>query len=76
MKCLESAKNNDFTQYFSSLMLNLDAPNKSVTLDSANRIYVQNKFKLLDSFKKVLNEKFKGQFESVDFNQAADAVKV
>lgn len=73
---LDLTKDNDIAQYFSSLMSDINAPNKSVTLDAANRIYVQNKFELLDSFKKVLNEKFNGQFESVDFSNTTVAAQV
>uniref|UniRef100_A0A914C8G6 Serpin domain-containing protein n=1 Tax=Acrobeloides nanus TaxID=290746 RepID=A0A914C8G6_9BILA len=70
-----SASNEDIRKHFSSLMAELNAPNKTYALDSANRIYVNNKFELLDTYKKILTESFEGQFENIDFSNASESAK-
>ena len=58
-------------------MAQLNLQNKSYELDAANRIYVQENFQLLQSYKHILTNKFQGQFENIDFsnNKAAAQVK-
>uniref|UniRef100_A0A914C8X6 Serpin domain-containing protein n=1 Tax=Acrobeloides nanus TaxID=290746 RepID=A0A914C8X6_9BILA len=70
-----SASNEDIRKHFSSLMAELNAPNKTYALDSANRIYVNNKFELLDTYKQILTESFEGKFENIDFSKAPEAAQ-
>uniref|UniRef100_A0A914D8G7 Serpin domain-containing protein n=1 Tax=Acrobeloides nanus TaxID=290746 RepID=A0A914D8G7_9BILA len=63
--------------YFSTIMTQLNLQNKSYELDAANRIYVQESFQLLQSYKQTLTNKFQGQFENIDFsNSIAAAQKI
>ncbi|KAI1690878.1 serpin (serine protease inhibitor) domain-containing protein [Ditylenchus destructor] len=56
-------------KYFGALMSKIYTENKSYTLETANRIYVQAGFSILDSYKQLLNAHYRGQFESVDFSR-------
>lgn len=62
--------------YFSGVMDELNRGNKSYELDSANKIYVQKKFQLLESYKDVLTKKFQGKFENIDFGDSEAAARV
>ena len=57
-------------------MTQLNLQNKSYELDSANRIYVQKNFQLLQSYKQILTNKFQGQFENIDFSNSEAAAQV
>uniref|UniRef100_A0A914DC82 Serpin domain-containing protein n=1 Tax=Acrobeloides nanus TaxID=290746 RepID=A0A914DC82_9BILA len=70
------ATNNEILDYFSSVMTQLNLRNKSYELDSANRIYVQEKFQLLQNYKQILTDKFQGQFENIDFINSGAAAQV
>ena len=70
------ASNSEILDYFSSVMTEINRPNKSYELDSANRVYVKQDFQLLDSYKQILTEKFQGQFENIDFSNANAAAQV
>jgi serine protease inhibitor len=63
---------NDF---FSRTLGEINSP-KNVTLEVANRAYAEKTMKILDSYTKMISEKYGGDFEQVNFKQAAsDAVK-
>lgn len=62
-------------EYFGSLIETISETNKSYTLDSANRIYVKEGFNILDSYKKLLDAHYKGQFEAVDFLKGTETAK-
>ena len=65
----------EILDYFSAIMAQLNLQDKSYELDSANRIYVQENFQLLQSYKQILTNKFQGQFENIDFsNREATAL--
>lgn len=62
-------------EYFGSLIEMICASNKNYTLETANRVFVKDGFPLLDAYKKILNDHYQGQFQSVDFAQAQAAAK-
>ena len=49
--------------------------NENFTLDTANRLYVQQNFKLLDEYLKLTAAHFKAEAENVDFATSAEAVR-
>jgi serine protease inhibitor len=70
------ASSDKILDYFSAIMTQLNHQNKSYELDSANRIYVQENFQLLQSYKQILTNKFQGQFENIDFSNSKAAAQV
>uniref|UniRef100_A0A914DUI0 Serpin domain-containing protein n=1 Tax=Acrobeloides nanus TaxID=290746 RepID=A0A914DUI0_9BILA len=70
------ATNNEILDYFSSVMIQLNLRNKSYELDSANRIYVQEKFQFLQNYKQILTDKFQGQFKNIDFINSGAVAQV
>uniref|UniRef100_A0A914D633 Serpin domain-containing protein n=1 Tax=Acrobeloides nanus TaxID=290746 RepID=A0A914D633_9BILA len=69
------ASSDKILDYFSTIMAQLNLQNKSYELDSANRIYVQENFQLLQSYKQILTNKFQGQFENIDFSNSEAAAQ-
>jgi len=48
---------------------------KNYTLKSANRIYVQNDYPILDAYKELLQENYHGQFQAINFLNSVPAAK-
>uniref|UniRef100_A0A914XXS5 Serpin domain-containing protein n=1 Tax=Panagrolaimus superbus TaxID=310955 RepID=A0A914XXS5_9BILA len=62
--------------HFSSVLTLINSNNLNVTLESANRVYVQNNFKLLDSYIEGIKKHYSGELEEINFNQASAAANV
>ena len=62
--------------YFTGVTKLLSQPKESFTLESANRIYVNKKFKLKDEYQKILVDSYGGQFESINFGDLSQAAQV
>uniref|UniRef100_A0AC35FU01 Serpin domain-containing protein n=1 Tax=Panagrolaimus sp. PS1159 TaxID=55785 RepID=A0AC35FU01_9BILA len=59
--------------YFSSFLNYISSGNlKEVILESANRLYLKNDFKLLDTFINGITEYYRGEIELVDFVESAN----
>lgn len=61
--------------HFCAFMSFLSSNNLSVTLESANKLYVDEKLKLLDSYLTGIKQNFEGQLEQVNFELAAKTTK-
>uniref|UniRef100_A0A914E7S0 Serpin domain-containing protein n=1 Tax=Acrobeloides nanus TaxID=290746 RepID=A0A914E7S0_9BILA len=69
------ASSDEILDYFSIIMTQLNYQDKSNVLDSANRIYVQENFQLLQNYKQIIINKFQGQFEDIDFSNSEAAAQ-
>uniref|UniRef100_A0AC34G3R3 Serpin domain-containing protein n=1 Tax=Panagrolaimus sp. ES5 TaxID=591445 RepID=A0AC34G3R3_9BILA len=61
--------------HFSSVLNLISSSNLNVTIESANRAYFQNDFKLLDSYIEGIKKHYGGEFEEIDFYQASAAAE-
>jgi serpin B len=59
--------------HFASVLELINSNNLSVTLESANRVYVKNDFKLLDSYVEGIKKHYSGELEEIDFAKASEA---
>ena len=59
--------------HFASVLSLINSNDLNVTLESANRVYVQNDFKLLDSYVEGIKKHYAGELEEIDFAQASAA---
>jgi serpin B len=56
--------------HFSSVLGLINSNSLNVTLESANRVYLKNDFKLLDSYVEGIKKHYAGELEEIDFTQA------
>lgn len=64
--------NDDLNNFFQRTLDEITAP-KNVTLEIANRAYAEKTLQILDSYRQIINSKYKGDFETVDFIKESDA---
>jgi len=62
-------------QRFETLLSEMAKEAEGYRLQSANRLYIQNKFEILADFKKLLETRYQGQFRSVDFAKSKEVAK-
>uniref|UniRef100_A0A915DCK1 Serpin domain-containing protein n=1 Tax=Ditylenchus dipsaci TaxID=166011 RepID=A0A915DCK1_9BILA len=60
-------------KFFGMMLQKIAKSEKNYTLEAANRIYVKEDYPILEEYKKLLNNHYQGQFESVDFSQSQAA---
>jgi serpin B len=63
----------DIHAHFSSVLSLVNSNSLNVTLESANRVYVQNNFKLLDTYVEGIKKHYAGELEEIDFSKASAA---
>uniref|UniRef100_A0A183D381 SERPIN domain-containing protein n=1 Tax=Gongylonema pulchrum TaxID=637853 RepID=A0A183D381_9BILA len=56
-----------FVNYISALFADVNSAEKGVTLDAANRLYVEKSFTLEEAFLKIIASHFAGQLQQVHF---------
>ncbi|KAH7725818.1 SRPN-1 protein [Aphelenchoides avenae] len=61
--------------HFSAVVQQLSDDSKSYTLETANRVYVQEGFPVLQSFKSTIGRYYEGQFQQLDLKKKAKAAK-
>uniref|UniRef100_A0AC34FG97 Serpin domain-containing protein n=1 Tax=Panagrolaimus sp. ES5 TaxID=591445 RepID=A0AC34FG97_9BILA len=64
-KCLNDV---EIHKHFSNILQILQEDSYKNVLKMANKVYFANDFNLLESFKKQIQEKYNGNFETVDFH--------
>ncbi|VDK50599.1 unnamed protein product, partial [Gongylonema pulchrum] len=69
----QSAK--QFDEYVYALLSDIGKKNKSYTLDTANRLYLGEKFVLKEAYQKIIQTHYAGQLRQVDFKQVEAIVK-
>ncbi|VDN24085.1 unnamed protein product, partial [Gongylonema pulchrum] len=57
----------EFVDYISTLFADVNSAEKGVTLDAANRLYVEENFILEEAFLKIIASHFAGQLQQVHF---------
>lgn len=64
---------NGFHEEFDDFFKNLNAMENDTALDFnlANRIFIENTYQVLDSYRKTINTHYAGAFENIDFKNAA-----
>uniref|UniRef100_A0A915BN21 Serpin domain-containing protein n=1 Tax=Parascaris univalens TaxID=6257 RepID=A0A915BN21_PARUN len=62
--------NEEFNEYFASILQELSQPNEGYQLHSANKLFVNEGFDLKESYLSVIRNIYGGQLEQVDFSQA------
>ncbi|VDN39136.1 unnamed protein product, partial [Gongylonema pulchrum] len=65
----EGQSDEQFVDYISKLLADVNSADKGVTLDTANRLYVEKNFTLLEAFLKIIESHFAGQLQQVEFKQ-------
>jgi len=66
---------NELAKAYSSILSTLQFKDKNVTLNTANRMYVQNAFSILDEFKQKIVDHFKSDVSSVNFQSDAEQTR-
>ena len=61
--------------FFSSAFKDINSANKSITLDIANRVYVDEQFKVKQSYKDDVSKKLGGDLARVKFAEPEKAAK-
>uniref|UniRef100_A0AC35FIS5 Serpin domain-containing protein n=1 Tax=Panagrolaimus sp. PS1159 TaxID=55785 RepID=A0AC35FIS5_9BILA len=59
--------------HFSSVLSRINSNNLNVTLESVNRVYLQNNFKLLDNYIEGIKQNYGGELEEIDFSKSSAA---
>ncbi|KAL7076524.1 hypothetical protein ACQ4LE_004826 [Meloidogyne hapla] len=73
----EGLKEEETHKYFGKLFNNYnDNKPKNYTLELANKVFVKEGFKILEEFKKFINENYGGKFELLDFSKSVEAAKI
>lgn len=73
---LLDASEEEIHAHFSSVLSLINSNDLNVTLESANRVYLQNNFKLLDTYVEGIKKHYAGELEEIDFGQASAAASV
>uniref|UniRef100_A0AC34GPB3 Serpin domain-containing protein n=1 Tax=Panagrolaimus sp. ES5 TaxID=591445 RepID=A0AC34GPB3_9BILA len=69
----KDASEEEIHAHFSSVLSLINSNDLNVTLESANRVYLQNNFKLLDTYVEGIKKHYAGELEEIDFGQASAA---
>ncbi|VDM25280.1 unnamed protein product, partial [Toxocara canis] len=72
----KGATDEELINYFSTLMMDMSKPANGYKLLAANKLYLQENFELLQSFIDVINNKFGGQMQKVDFSKTSETAKL
>ncbi|KHN72306.1 Leukocyte elastase inhibitor C [Toxocara canis] len=72
----KGATDEELINYFSTLMADMSKPANGYKLLAANKLYLQENFDPLQSFIDVINNKFGGQIQKVDFSKAFETAKI
>nr|QII22548.1 putative serpin [Gnathostoma spinigerum] len=71
----KDADENELHQYFSKLIEDVNKKSEGYVLSSANRLYLHNRFSLLQGFIERINSDYGGSLREMDFTQKAAVVQ-
>ncbi|KAH7712091.1 SRPN-1 protein, partial [Aphelenchoides avenae] len=69
------ASDEEIHQHFGAVVQQLSAEHENYTLETANRVYVQEGFPVLDAFKDIIGRHYLGQFQQLDFKESVKSAK-